>query len=266
MNILVCVKQILDPEIPPAKFRVNSETREVIPPEGIPPVINPFDSQAVEAALRIKDKHSAKITAISMGSGSAIDVVRHALSMGVDEGILIDDDAFQGSDSFSTAYILTRAIQKIGDYDLILCGRQAADWDAGEVGSIIAENLGIALITLAKAIEVVNGKLRVERVTLEGFEVFESPLPALITISNELGQPRLPSGWGIISAVRKNVPTWTAQDISVAPSQIGATAARSKLLSLSIPARERTCKMVGGKDVAEAAANLALTLREAKII
>ncbi len=134
MNIIVCVKQIPDPEIPPAKFRLDSESKRVVPPEGIPPVINPYDAQAVELALRLKEKHGGKITVLSLGSTASSSVVKHALSMGADEGIVLTDEAFEESDSFATAYILTKAIQKIGVYDLILCGRQAADWDEGLVG------------------------------------------------------------------------------------------------------------------------------------
>ena len=261
MNIIVCVKQVPDPEIPLAKFRIDPGAKRVIPPEGIPPVISPFDKQAVEAALRIEEQHEGKITVITIGDASATDVVRHALSMGADEGIIVSDEAFEGSDSFSTAYILTKAIEKIGEYDLILCGRQAADWDVGAVGSLIAENLGVPIITFARKIEALGGTLRVERVLLEGYEVIELAPPAVITISNELGQPRLPSGWGIIAAARKQIPTWSAGDLDVEASLTGAAGARSELLKLFIPVRERACQIIGGENVAEAAVNLALKLK-----
>ena len=266
MNIIVCAKQVPNPEIPPGKFRIDAEAKRVIPPEGIPPVINPYDEQAVEAALRIKEKHGGKITIVSVGPESARDVVKHALSMGGDEGIMLQDKAFEGADSFVTAYILTKAIEKIGGYDLILCGRQAADWDAGQVGSIIAENLGIPVVTLAKKNEVIDNNLRVERVIPDGYEVIEVGLPALVTVSNEIGQPRLPSGWGIISATKKKIPVWNAQDIGCDYSRIGSNAARSELMVLFIPSRERKGEIISGENVAEAAGNLALRLREAKVI
>ncbi len=266
MNMIVCVKQVPDPEIPPSKFRVDPQANKVIPPEGLPPVINPFDEQAVEAALRIKDQHGGKITALTVGSSSAVDVVRHALSMGADEGVIISDAAFEGSDSFSTAYILAKAIQKIGEYDIVLCGRQAADWDIGAVGSLIAENLGIPVVTLASKVEVANGGLRVERVVIGGYEVVELSPPAVITVSNELGQPRLPSGWGIIAAARKQIPTWTASDLQMEASLVGATNARSNLLKLFIPVRERKCEIMSGESVAEAVANLANKLRQDGVI
>lgn len=266
MNIIVLIKQIIDPEMPSAKFKVDTQAKKVVPPEGMPLVINPFDAQAIEAALRIKEKQEAKITAISMGQASATDIVKHVISMGADEGILLSDDAFEGSDFLSTAYILTKAIEKVGAYDLILCGRQAADWDAGQVGSILAENLGIPVITLAKNVEVADSNVKVERVVLDGLEIIEAKLPALVTVSNEIGQARLPTGKGIIFAARKQIPTWTAGDIGCDASLIGSGAAKSELLSLSIPSRARKGEIVEGESIEEAAGNLAMKLREMKAL
>jgi len=266
MNIIVCIKQILDPEIPPAKFKLDSESKRVVPPEGIPPVINPYDEQAVELAIRLKEKHEGKITVLSLGSEAVSSIVKHALAMGADDGVVLAGKAFDGSDSFSTAYILSKAIQKVGDYDLVLCGRQAADWDEGVVGSIIAENLGLPLVTLAKEVDVADGELKVKRVTLDGYQVFAVPMPALVTVSNEVGQPRLPSGWGIISAARRQIPVWDAGDIDADLSQVGAGASRRKLTKLFIPARERKCEIVEGEETAEAAVKLATRLRESGVI
>jgi electron transfer flavoprotein beta subunit len=266
MNIIVCIKQIIDPEMPPAKFKIDTVAKKVIPPEGIPLVVSPFDEQAVEAALRIKDQQGAKITTLTMSQDSATDAMKHVLSMGVDEGVIISDRAFEGSDAFSTAYVLSKAIEKIGEYDLILCGRQAADWDAGQVGSLIAENLGIPVVTLAKKVEVIEGSLRVERVIPDGYEIVELSLPAVVTVSSEVGQPRLPSGRGIIMAARKQIPVWTAENIKSDSSHVGASAARSELLTLFVPSLERKGEIIIGENAAEAAANLALRLREAKVI
>src|SRR3990170_8075846 len=176
MHTIVCVKQVLDPEIPPAKFKIDPEAKKVIPPAGVPPVISVFDERAVEAACRLKDKHKGKITVISMGSGKASDVVKHAISMGADDGFVLQDEAFENLDSFGTAYVLGKAIQKIGGYDLVLCGRQAADWGAGQGGSILAEILGIPVVTLACNIEAVDKKLRVKRMVKDGYEVLDAPM------------------------------------------------------------------------------------------
>jgi len=150
--MIVCVKQIADPEAPAGSFRVDESANQVVPAAGVSQVVSPFDEQAVEAALRIKDAHGGKITAISLGKNFVMDVIKKPLSMGGDELILLQDPAFEGADSRSTAYALAMAIKKVGEYDVIFCGRQAADWDAGQVGSGIAEFLGIPSVTVAKKV------------------------------------------------------------------------------------------------------------------
>lgn len=265
MHIIVCVKQILDPEIPSVRFNIDPEKMKVIPPDGVPPVINPFDEQAMEAALRIKDaKRDTRITALSLGDSHSRDILKHCLSMGADAAILLEDSVFSTCDCAGLAYALSMAIRKIGPFDLILCGRQAADWDEGQTGACIAENLGIPVITLARKVENIGNTIKVERVTLEGYDVAETSLPALVTISNELGQPRLPTGMGIMQAMRKKITSWSAADIQADLSILGAV--RLKTLRLYKPVRESKCEFAEGKDVAEATVNLALKLREARII
>ena len=266
MNIIVCVKQIQDPEIPASKFRLDADSKKVIPPEGIPPVINPYDEQAVELAIRIKEQHGGQITILTIGDDSASRVVKHALAMGADEGIILRDQAFEGSDSFSTAYILSQAIQKIKEFDLILCGRQAADWDEGLVGSIVAENLDLPLITLAESVDFIEGRLQVKRVILDGYQVFAVLPPAVLTVSHELGPPRLPSGWGIITASKKEIPVWDANFIDAEQTQTGADASRKKLAKLFIPARGRKCEKIQGEKPEEAADKLAEKMREAGVL
>ncbi len=266
MNMIVCCKQVIDPEAPPASFKVDTSANKVVPPQGVPPVISPFDEQAVEAALRIKDAKGGKITAISLGVNLLRDVVKKPLSMGADELVLLEDAAFTDGDSWSTAYALAMAIKKIGGYDIIFCGRQAADWDAGQVGSGIAEILGLPSVTVAKKVEVTDGKARVERVTADGYEVVEVSLPALITVSNELGEARYPTIKGIMAAKRKEPIIWKPADIGVDPSKIGASGRRTKLLKLFQPVREGKCEVIKGETPEEAAVALALKLREAKVL
>lgn len=263
MHIVVCAKEVPDPEIPPDKFRIDPDARRVIPPQGIASVVNPYDERAVELALRLKEKHGGKITVLTLGIPASVKAVKHALSMGADEGVVLADQGFEGSDSFGIAHILTMAIRKIGNCDLILCGRQAADWDEGLVGSIIAQNLSLPLVTLVKAIEIIDGALRMNRVRLDGYQTFSVPMPAVATVSSEVGRPRLPAGWGIITAARKQVPIWNGRDINADPSQMGAGAARKKLVKLFIPERKSKCEMLQGETAAEAAIKLAERLREA---
>jgi electron transfer flavoprotein beta subunit len=265
-NMIVCVKQIADPEAPPGSFRVDEATKKVIPASGVSQVISPFDEQAVEAALRIKDAHGGKITVLSLGKDFVMDVIRKPMAMGADELILLQDQAFEGADSRSTAYALAMAIKKVGQYDIIFCGRQAADWDAGQVGSGIAEFLGIPSVTVAKKVELVDGKVKVERVVTDGYEVIEVSPPVLITVSNELGEPRYPKLKGIMAAARKQVPIWTAQDIGADTSRLGAAGARAKLLKLFVPVKVGKCEIIEGENPEDTAVKLALKLREVKLI
>jgi electron transfer flavoprotein beta subunit len=264
--MIVCCKQVIDPEAPPATFKVDTATNKVVPPQGVPPVISPFDEQAVEAALKIKDAKGGKITAISLGVNLLRDVVKKPLSMGADELILLEDPAFTEGDSWSTAYALAMAIQKVGKFDLIFCGRQASDWDSGQVGSAIAEILGLPSVTVAKKVEATDGKVKVERVTADGYEVVEVTLPALITVSNEIGAARYPTIKGIMAAKRKEPTVWKPADIGVDPAKIGAAGRRTKLVKLFQPVREGKCEVLTADTPEEAAVKLAQKLREVKAL
>ena len=266
MNMIVCVKQVIDPEAPPASFKVDTASNKVVPPPGVSPVISPFDENAVEAALRIKDAQGGKITVISLGINLRREVVKKPLSMGADELILLEDEAFADGDSWSTAYALAMAIKKIGEYDVIFCGRQAADWDAGQVGSGIAEILGLPSVTVARKVDITDGKARVERVTADGYEVVEVSLPALVTVSNELGEARYPTMRGIMAATKVEPIVWKPADIGVEVSQAGAAGRHIKLLKLFQPVHEGKCELIEGESLEEAGANLALKLREAKLL
>jgi electron transfer flavoprotein beta subunit len=262
VNIIVCCKQVIDPEAPPASFKVDTASNRVIPPPGVPPVISPFDEYAVEAALRIKDAQGGKVTVISLGINLLRDVVKKPLSMGADELFLLEDEAFAGGDAWSTAHALAAAIKKIGTYDLILCGRQASDWDAGQVGSGIAEILGLPSVTVARKIDITGGKAKVERVVPDGYEVIETSLPALVTVSNELGAVRYPTIKGIMAAKRKEPVIWKPADLGLDLSQ----ERHLKLLKLFQPVHEGKCEVAIGETPEEMAINLALKLREAKIL
>lgn len=257
MEIIVCVKPVLDPDLPPAKFSIDSGKNSVISPAGIPPVINPYDALAVEAAVRIKEQHGGKITALTLAKSAGEDVLRKALAMGADEACLISDDSVEEYDGFAKASRLAQAIKKIGSYDLILCGRQSADWDLGITGSIIAEYLGIPVLTRAKTISVAGGSFNVERISARGNEAYEMDAPALVTVSSEFGQARIPSGWGIVSATRKQITKWTSADLD---NDIPQAAGGNILLNLNAASNNRTCEFIKGENAADAAARLAAIL------
>jgi electron transfer flavoprotein beta subunit len=255
MDIIVLVKEVLDPDLPPSKFSVDAKNNRVIPPDGIPSVISPYDAVAVEAALRLKEEVGGKVTVISLGEPSADAIVRKTLAMGADAGIIVSDPAFDRMDGFHVAYALAQTVRKIGRYDMILCGRQAVDWDRGMTGPVIAEYLGLPVVTLARAIKVFDSKVRIERVIGDGYETLETDLPAVITVSNELGQPRIPSGWGVIKAVKEEIPIWKATDIETENS-VRADFAGCRLLRLYQPSYERTCEFLAGQEPGELAAAL----------
>jgi len=264
VNMIVCCKQVLDPEAPPSVFKVTNN-KMTLPPD-IKPVIGQYEEFALEAALKVKDTIGGKITAISLGNNLVRDVIKKTLAVGGDELILLEDEAFEEGDSWSTAYALAMAIKKVGEYDIIFCGRQSSDWDAGQVGLGIAEILGLPAVNLVKKIEIVDGKAKVERVIPDGYQVVEVTLPAVITVTSELGALRYAALKGIMAAAKKQPVTWKPADLGLEPSQVGAAGRRSKLDKLFQPVKEAKCEMVEGETPAEAGANLAERLRQSKLL
>jgi electron transfer flavoprotein beta subunit len=266
MNMVVCCKQIIDPEAPPASFKIDAANNKVIQPPNVPLVTSPFDANAVEAALKIKDKQGGKITIVSLGNKLDVKVAKNPLSMGADELVLLDDPAFDGGDSWSTASALAAAIKKIGQFDIVFCGRQAADWDAGQVGIGIAEFLGVPCVTLAKKVEVADGKATIERVITDGSQIVEVNLPVVITVSNEIGEPRIAKLQGIMAAAKKQPIMWKPADIGLDAAALGTSGRKSNLQKLFQPVKESKCEIVKGETPVEAGEKLAEKLREVKLI
>ena len=257
MQVVVCIKQVLDPEMPRSAFKIDPKEKRVVPPRGTPPVLSPFDENALEAALRVKDEHGAKVVAISMGSTLAQAVLRKTLAAGADELILVEDPMFQDLDSFATAGILVSAIRKIGDVDIVFTGRQAADWDSGITGCAIAEELGIPCITLARKVEMNDRRVRVERLSADGFEIVQATLPCVITVDSALGELRQVTLQGLSAARKKPLHVWKAADLHLPPLP-----PRCELLDLYIPKRETVCEVIKGETPEEASARLADRLHE----
>jgi electron transfer flavoprotein beta subunit len=259
----VCVKQVIDPEAPPASFKID-EANNKAEMRNAPPVIDPYGEYAVEAALRLKEAKGGKITIITLGINLLREVVKKPLAMGADELILLEDEAFSRGDGWSTAYALAMAIKKKGDFDLILCGREASDTNAGQTGPAIAEILGIPCVTLARKIEAKDGKLRVERVNSSGHDIIESPLPAVVTVSNEIGQPRYPTIKGIMTAKKIEPIVWKSADINLGLPENSRQ--RTKIHRLFQPVYEGKCDFIVGETPEEMAVNLAKKLRESRIL
>ncbi len=231
MHFVVCIKQV--PETTDVK--INPETNTLIR-EGVDSIINPFDMYAIEEALRLRDKLGGTVTAISMGPPQAEAALREAISMGVNEGILVSDRAFAGSDTWATSYTLAMAIRKIGDFDVVLFGKQASDGDTAQVGPGVATHLDLPQITYVRKIEEVDEThIVAERLLENGYESVESPLPVALTVVKEINDPRLPSLKGKMAARKAEIPTWSAEDIGADPACLGLDGSPTKVLKIFTP-------------------------------
>lgn len=261
MEILVCVKQVPDT----TEVKIDPQTNTLIR-QGVPSIVNPFDKNAVEAALQLREKHGGKITVISMGPPQAKDALKECLAMGVDEAILISDRAFAGSDTLATSYTLAACIAKIGKYDLIICGKQAIDGDTAQVGPEIAEHLGIAQVTYVAKIEVNDSVVRLEKEHEEGYEVIETRLPLLVSVVKSINEPRYPTVKGTMKANRKEIPVWTAADINVDPQKLGLTGSPTQVRRIFTPKQRTQGQIIQAETAREAVDILIQKFTEAKIV
>lgn len=256
MNIIVCVKQV--PET--TKVKINPETNTLIR-EGVKSIINPFDMYAIEEAIRLKERFGGKVTVISMGPPQAESALREAISMGADEAVLICDRAFAGSDTWATSFTLASAIKKIGDYNLIICGKQASDGDTAQVGPGISVHLDIPQVTYVKKIEeITDKKARVERMTEEGYEVIEAPLPLLISVVKEINEPRIPSLRGMMKAKKAEIKSLGAKDIAVDSEQVGLKGSPTQVVKIFTPVPRKGGQILQG-DTADVVNKLADLLK-----
>ena len=232
MNIIVCIKQV--PET--TEVRINPETNTLMR-EGVKSIINPFDMYAIEEALRLKERFGGKISVVTMGPPQADQALREAISMGADEGYLVCDRAFAGSDTWATSYTLAGAIKKLGAFDLIICGKQASDGDTAQVGPGISTHLNIPQVTYVKKVEEATDKLmRLERMLEEGFEIIETPLPALLTVVKEINEPRIPSLKGLMRAKSAKITILTQKELDLDPQQIGLCGSPTQVVKIFTPA------------------------------
>ncbi len=242
MNIIVCVKQVPGTN----EVKMNKETNTIIR-EGVEAIINPFDEYAIEEGVRIKEKMSGEVTVISMGIPKVADLLRETVAVGVDNAVLLSDRAFAGADSLATAYALSMGIRKIGAYDVIICGKQATDGDTAQVGPSLAEKLGIPHTTYVRKIEEVTpNTIRCQRMTEDGYEVIEMPLPAVITVVKEINEPRLPSIKGKLKARKTEVTVYTADDIGADKNLCGLKGSPTQVVKTFVPVHEIKAEMIDG--------------------
>lgn len=264
MKIIVCLKQVPDTN----EVKINQETGTLIR-DGVPSIMNPDDKNALEAALQLKDNEQAHIVALSMGPPQAKEVLQEALSMGVDEAILISDRKFGGSDTWATATILSAAIKKIADYDIIFCGRQAIDGDTAQVGPEIAEFLNIPQITYVKEIhKTPKNTLEVSRFTEYGDYTYEVKTPVLLTAIKELNTPRYPNVKGILEHFGKtdSVQIFTFDDLPVDATQIGLKGSPTNVFRSFVPVKNKHSEILHGETVKDSTNLLVNKLAETNLI
>lgn len=247
MDIIVCIKQVPDT----TNVRIDPETNTLVR-AGVQSIVNPFDMYAIEEAVRLKEKFGGTVTVLTMGPPQAEEALREAISLGVDEAVLVSDRAFAGSDTWATSYTLSKTIQKIGKFDIIICGKQAIDGDTAQVGPGIAAFLDLPQITFVKKIEDVKGSaMRAERMTEEGYDIIESPLPCVITVVKEINEPRLPSLKGKMRAKKIEIKKLEAKDLDADPDSLGLKGSPTKVVKIFTPPPRKGGQILEGeaKDV-----------------
>ncbi len=261
MNIVVCLKQVPGT----TKVSIDPQTNTLVR-AGIENIVNPFDTYALEEGVRIKERCGGKVTAISMGPPQAEEVLREAISLGADEAVLLSDSAFAGSDTWATAYTLAKAVDKLKQYDLVICGRQTLDGDTGQVGPELAEMLNIPFVAYVSKIEEISDKyIRVRRMVEEGYEVIETSLPAVITVVKEINIPRLPSLRGLAKSKNAVIPVWTADDLSVDKRLVGLSGSATRVVKIFVPQRVHHSETLSG-ELNQQVDTLVNRLRENKVV
>jgi electron transfer flavoprotein beta subunit len=261
MNIVVLVKQV--PEI--ALIKVDESANKVVLPQG-PGVLNPFDEYAVEEGLRWKEKTGGKCLVMSVGTERTEAALRDCLALGADDAYLLSDEKFADSDPQAIAKILAAGLRKLGDYDLILAGKQAVDSDSAQVPGAVAAHLDLPQAMFVKKIETIeNGKAVVHRTTEEGYDVVELTLPAVISVVKEINEPRLPSLKGKMAAKKKTITKWSADDLGLDGSGIGADSG-TKAIQVSPPPPRPKGEIIAGETPEEIADKLFAKLRENHVI
>lgn len=263
MNICVCIKQVPDT----VSIKIDPVTHTLIR-KGVPSIVNPFDTSAHEAAIRLNEGQDGKIIIVSMGPIQARKAIRSCLAVGADGGYLISDRIFGGSDTFATSYILSEAIKEIErrenlKFDLILCGKQAVDGDTAQVGPELAEHLGITQVTYAMNIHTENGSIIVEREREDGYDVIKTELPAVVTVVQSRKEPIYPTISSKREAKTSVIPTLTASDMKGINSDLcGLKGSPTKVKSTYTPVREKNCTMLNanGEDNDEAIEQLRIEL------
>lgn len=261
MNIVVCIKQVPDSD----KVTIDRETNR-LNRAGVPSIINPFDENALEMALQLKDQYGGKVTVISMGPPQAEQALRTALSHGADEAILISDRKFGGADTWATSYTITLALKKLSEpVDLILFGKQAIDGDTAQVGPGVAHFYGVPMITYVKSCEVIDNGFRVQQVTDHGYNVWEVDRPAALTVVKEANALRMPSLKKKLAAKKAEIPVWGVDELQPDETMIGLNGSPTKVSKVFAPPVKVNKEILSGEP-AEMVKELIYKLHERKVL
>lgn len=234
MHIVVCMKQVVDLE----QVRIRQPSGEAVL-DGVPLLLGAFDKNALEEAVRIKEQHSARVTALSVGGRRLAETIKEALAIGADEAAIVEDAELDGSDAAGSALALAAAVKKLGPVDLILTGEGSADDYSGQMPSRLAELLGLPQVTYVRQLEVADGRLRAVRDLEDELLVVEAPMPAVVSVTGEINQPRLPPLSAILRAGRKPLHRWTLADIGIDAAEVGRSASGVRLLTNLAPQQQR---------------------------
>ncbi len=257
MNIIVMIKQVPEIEL----VKIDQAANDVVLPSG-PGVVNPFDEYAVEEALRLKEAHGGKVTVLTAGPEKTESALKACLALGVDEAIMISDPIFEKSDPQALGKILAAGIRKIGEYDLVLAGKQAIDSDSAQVPAAVAANLDHPQVLFVKKVESIgDGKATLWRTTEEGYDVVETTLPAVVSVVKEINEPRLPSLKGKMMAKKAPVTKWSGADIGLDGTGVGANSYTSITKIAPPPARQKG-EMIEGETPEEIADKLYQKLKD----
>ncbi|UCE82443.1 MAG: electron transfer flavoprotein subunit beta/FixA family protein [Deltaproteobacteria bacterium] len=260
MHIVACIKQVPDAK----DVRIDPETCTLVR-QGVESIVNPHDWYAVEAALRLRDEYGGKVTVLTMGPPQAEEALRETLALGVDEAVLLSDRAFAGADTWATSLTLARAIIKLGPVDLVICGKQAIDGDTAQVGPGLAAHLDQPYTTYARRLELQDGGLLLaERLTDMGYEVVQMPLPAVVTVIREIGDPRMPGLKHKMRARKQEIPVMGAADLELNPEEVGLQGSFTQVVRVFSPPPRCDREMLTGEPE-EQAEKLINRLKEAKV-
>ncbi|ADI02855.1 electron transfer flavoprotein subunit beta/FixA family protein [Syntrophothermus lipocalidus] len=234
MKWIVCIKQVPNT----SDIKLDRQTNNLLR-EGVPSIMNPYDLHALETAFDLQEKFGGRVVAISMGPPSAEECLRDALAMGADEAILLSDPAFRGSDTLATSYTLAAAIRQLQPFALVICGKQAVDGDTAQVGPELAEWLGIPQLTGVDRVIIEGNDIRAWREQEGGHLEVHASLPALVTVTKNINEPRLPTIKGRMAANRAHVTVWTKNDIMVYRERVGLAGSPTQVRRIFYPDHSR---------------------------